>query len=85
MRTTHVVAWLLGAILFYLISIKLRHSISIDAEKNKRLHTLNLAVEQIASGVLITNEKAEIEYVNDTLLKITGYNTLDLVGKKLTI
>jgi PAS domain S-box/diguanylate cyclase (GGDEF) domain len=81
MIITHASAWLLGVVFFLFISTKSRGSIIKDAEKNKQLYTLNLAVEQTASGIVITDDKAEIEYTNDTFAKITGYNIIELVGK----
>ncbi len=47
-------------------------------EKMKRLM---LAIEQAAETIVITNTKAEIEYVNPAFEKMTGYSALEVQGK----
>lgn len=45
------------------------------------LRKLSRAVEQSPDSILITNTKAEIEYVNPALLKISGYSADELIGQ----
>lgn len=56
-----------------------------DISERKRvereMQKLSSAVEQSAEGVLITNHKGIIEYVNPTFEKMTGYTTRELMGK----
>ena len=58
--------------------------ISHDVTQNKRveehLAKLSLAIEQSSESILITNTRAEIEYVNETLLRATGYSREELIG-----
>ena len=50
------------------------------------LRKLSKAVEQSPSGIVITDEKGYIQYVNSRFTKITGYTEEDLIGSlpKLT-
>ncbi len=45
------------------------------------LRKLSLAVEQSPESIVIANLAAEIEYVNDAFVKITGYTREELIGK----
>lgn len=54
---------------------KMQKSNSIEMRK------LLLAIEQSANTVLITNEKAEIEYVNPYFTHLTGYTAEEVIGK----
>ena len=47
----------------------------------EELRKLSRAVEQSPDSLLITNTKAEIEYVNPALLKISGYSADELLGQ----
>jgi len=51
----------------------------IQQEKIK----LYLAIEQISECIVITNQNAAIEYVNDAFEKITGYKKDEIIGKNL--
>ena len=44
------------------------------------LRKLSKAVEQSPSGIVITDEKGYIQYVNSRFTKITGYTEEDLIG-----
>ncbi len=46
-----------------------------------RLQKLALAVEQSPESIVITNTKVEIEYVNDTFVKNSGYSREEVIGK----
>ena len=51
----------------------------VRSEKKRRL--FQIAVEQAAELVLITNNAGTIEYVNPALEKITGYASSELIGR----
>ncbi len=46
-----------------------------------QLLKLSLAVEQSPESIVITNLKAEIEYVNEAFVRTTGYSREDAIGK----
>lgn len=71
-------------------SIQLENEILVQAtlrdvtEKKQtemELRKLSLAVAQNPNSIVITNTKAEIEYVNDAFVRISGYPREDLIGK----
>ncbi|SMF95143.1 PAS domain S-box-containing protein [Methylomagnum ishizawai] len=45
------------------------------------LRKLSLAVEQSPASVVITNTRAEIEYVNEAFVKVTGYAREEALGQ----
>ncbi|GAB1372683.1 hypothetical protein MASR1M45_27460 [Candidatus Kapaibacterium sp.] len=51
----------------------------IKAENQVKV--LSRGIEQSPVFVVITNKKAEIEYVNSYITKVTGYQASDLIGK----
>lgn len=51
-------------------------------EDRERLIT---AVEHAAEGIMITDSKANIQYVNPAFEQITGYTADDVVGKKTSV
>jgi PAS domain S-box-containing protein len=63
----------------------LLYSIIIDVTEEKsnirKLEVLGQAVAQSPVSTIITNKSAEVVYVNDAFKKITGYNSLDVIGK----
>jgi len=48
---------------------------------NAELRKLSLAVEQSPESIVITNLAAEIEYVNDAFLQVSGYSREEVIGK----
>ncbi|MGZ8250396.1 PAS domain S-box protein, partial [Methylomagnum sp.] len=59
--------------------------IARDIGERKRaemqLRKLSLAVEQSPESIIITNLNANIEYVNETFVRITGYSREEALGK----
>ncbi len=57
----------------------------LDISERKRaeeqLRKLSLAIEQSPESVVITNPDAEIEYVNDAFLRVTGYELAEVLGR----
>ena len=49
------------------------------------LRRLSLAVEQSPNSIVIANIDANIEYVNDAFLKLTGYSRDEVIGKNSRI
>ena len=47
----------------------------------EQIRKLSLAVEQSAEGIVITNLAAEIEYVNESFVRNTGYSREELLGR----
>ncbi|HET8858362.1 CheR family methyltransferase [Marivirga sp.] len=46
------------------------------------LHKLSLIAQQTRNSVIITDIGGRINYVNDSFLKLTGYNESDIMGRK---
>ncbi|HOW61328.1 MAG TPA: response regulator [Candidatus Contendobacter sp.] len=55
----------------------------IDAHKatEEQLRMLSLVVEQSPESIVITNPAAEIEYVNEAFVRITGYAREEVLGQ----
>ncbi|MBN2805258.1 MAG: PAS domain S-box protein [Prolixibacteraceae bacterium] len=51
----------------------------VNAEE--RLRILTRAIDQSPDSIVITNKKAEIEYVNPVIEKLSGYSKEELIGK----
>ena len=49
-------------------------------QSNKELLIMQMAVEQSASAVLITDSTGAIEYVNPKFIELTGYSAEELIG-----
>ncbi len=47
---------------------------------DERLRKLALAVEQSPESIMITNTKAEIEYVNEAFVQTSGYSREEVIG-----
>ena len=52
-----------------------------DAQVRK----LSMAVEQSAESIVITDPDANIEYVNEAFVRVTGYNREEAIGRKPSI
>ncbi|CAA7620219.1 Signal transduction histidine kinase [Candidatus Terasakiella magnetica] len=55
--------------------------ITAAVESAHRMHMLNRAVEQSPISIVITDLNANIQYVNDAFLRITGYAMDEVIGK----
>jgi two-component system sensor histidine kinase/response regulator len=57
--------------------------VDITARRNaeQAVRKLSLAVEQSPNAVLITDRKANIEYVNEAFLRVSGYAREEVIGK----
>jgi len=78
---THGGIWLLG---IGLIGFATRLSLRADAERFRRedaLRKFSRAVEQSASGIVITDAAGRIEFANPRYCQITGYGQAELIGK----
>ena len=49
--------------------------------REAEMRTLQMAVESVAASIIITNDKAEIEYVNPKFTELTGYTLEESVGR----
>lgn len=54
--------------------------ITEEEKKNEEIRKLSLVASKIHNGVIVFNEKVEIEWVNDSFLKATGYKLEDFTG-----
>lgn len=57
------------------------HDITEQKMAAEQIRTLSQAVEQSPASVMITDTKGNIEYVNSTFERITGYLLKDVIGK----
>jgi len=78
-----LVLLLAGAVLlkFLRINRKLAQSLAKRELAEQVLSAFSAAVEQSPISVVITNLKAEIEYVNPRFTEVTGYTLADAFGK----
>ena len=60
---------------------ELRRMVSDLGKSEALVRKLTLAVEQSPNSIMITNTDAEIEYVNDAFLYISGYRFDELIGR----
>ncbi len=65
----------------------LSHMVAIQRDITDRkaaeseLHKLSLAVEQSSESIMITNAEAEIEYVNASFVRVSGYSRAEVLGR----
>ena len=55
--------------------------ITADRQNQESIRQLSLAVEQSPESIIITNTDAEIEYVNEAFLRVTGYERNEVLGQ----
>ncbi|WP_336326346.1 PAS domain-containing protein [Halovenus sp. HT40] len=65
--------------------LSVARDISDRKERQRRLRTLEQAVEQTAHGVYITDIDGTIEYVNSAFEEITGYSESEALGRDPSI
>jgi PAS domain S-box-containing protein len=86
----------LAAVVFLICLERQQESFAIEMNESRqardddertilRLATLSQAVEQSTAGVLIANVDGSLEYANFGLLELTGYASVELVGKHIQI
>jgi PAS domain S-box-containing protein len=56
--------------------------ITLKKEKDEQLKILSSIAADNAHGVVIANEKGEIEWMNNSFERITGYTLVEMKGKK---
>ncbi|MDP2794283.1 MAG: EAL domain-containing protein [Sulfurisoma sp.] len=81
LMATHGGIWLLG---IGLIGFATRLSLRADAERFRRedvLRKFSRAVEQSASGIVITDAAGRIEFANPRYCQISGYAPAELIGR----
>lgn len=59
------------------------YDISKQKEAERKIKTLSSAIEQSTLGVLITDDKGNVEYINPKFTEITGYSERELIGEKI--
>ncbi|MBI3445943.1 MAG: PAS domain S-box protein [Magnetospirillum sp.] len=55
--------------------------ITAAVENAHRMHMLNRAVEQSPVSIVITDLRADIQYVNSSFLRVTGYAMDEVIGR----
>ncbi len=55
--------------------------ITVSKQAEAELRKLTLAVEQSPNSIVITDTDANIEYVNENFVKLTGYSRDEVIGK----
>lgn len=63
-------------------SIGIHLDITEQKEQEDQLYLLSLIAEKNINAVIICNEKGEIEWVNTSFLKMSGYTESEVVGQK---
>ncbi len=49
----------------------------------EKIRQLSMGIEQSPAIIIITDKKGKIEYVNPIFLKITGYTSIEIIGKNI--
>ncbi|MEP0861280.1 MAG: PAS domain S-box protein [Ignavibacterium sp.] len=57
------------------------NDITEKRKSEEQLKLLSLSINQSNSGIVITDLNGNIEYVNDTFCKLTGYSKEEVIGK----
>jgi len=56
--------------------------ITVEKQNEEQLLLLSTIVEKNSNAVIITNNKGETEWINDSFTELTGFKTKELLGKK---
>lgn len=75
-RTNHV---------FVSEMVSYMHDITDQMAENAYLQRFAMAAEQSASPILITDTKGYIQFVNIGATKLTGYSSVELIGKSMHV
>lgn len=67
------------------VFVALAQDIGERVRMEDELRKLAQAVEQSPEGIVITNEKAEIEYINESFIESCGYSREELIGRNPSI
>ncbi len=78
---SHGGVWLLGVLFIGFTGIRRRSALYESFAHEEMLRKLNLAVEQSASGIMITDRAGSIEYANQRMVEIGGYAAAELMGQ----
>ncbi|WP_428609259.1 EAL domain-containing protein [Sedimenticola sp.] len=57
------------------------HDITEHRRTTERLNKLSIAVEQSPASIIITDTAANIEYVNDTFERVSGFSREEVIGR----
>jgi len=63
------------------VNCHLAEEVALGHEREQRLRTLSLAVEQNPNIIVITDANGVIEYVNPSFCKMTGYSVEEAIGQ----
>lgn len=59
----------------------IQRDVTIRKEEEEELKKLSLAVHQNSSIIIITDFEGSIEYVNQAFIEVTGYSSVEVMGK----
>lgn len=62
--------------------LKIQHQLDEINKSKMELTKLSLIAKKINNNVIIANNQGEIEWVNDSFVKTTGYKRKEIIGKK---
>lgn len=78
---THMLILLMGFVILYFISKRARQQLLQREHDLDEIKISSLVFDNTIDGILVTNPKGEIIRVNDALLKLSGYEKEELLGK----
>lgn len=79
-----IAGFFINLLLFFIIWYISRQKRNIEKEisaATKELSKISMVIEQSPNSVVITNTKAEIEYINNAALNATGYSRNEVIGQ----
>lgn len=72
---------LLIVVFFVAWTVRLRREVAQRKTIEQQLRTLTVAIEQSPTSVVITDLKANLQYVNPRFTEVTGYSASEALGK----